>query len=235
MRKIQLLAGFVLVMLTSCQAQKNQLTGSWVSREGSREHWMILVDDYFIYTVFDEANRKFEYTLGGPAELKGQSISVSLQFNTLEKDLVGTSFSYPVSWKGANLIMDTEGKAREWTRADEGKSPLAGVWRISGRKVNGEIGEMALSPRRTLKVLSGGRFQWTAINIATKEFFGTGGGTYTFENGKYTEKIAFFSRDSSRVGASLSFDGKIENGDWHHSGLSSKGEPIYEIWTRLKK
>jgi hypothetical protein len=53
-------------------------------------------------------------------------------------------------------------------------------------------------------------------------------------NGKYTENILFFSRDNSRVGAQLTFDGKIEDGNWHHSGLSSKGDPIYEIWSRVK-
>src|SRR5574343_326746 len=82
------------------------------------------------------------------------------------------------------------------------------------------------------KLLTGTRFQWFAINIETGEFSGTGGGTYQFINGKYTENIEFFSRDSSRVGASLQFSAKIEEGKWHHSGLSSKGDPIYEIWTR---
>lgn len=83
-------------------------------------------------------------------------------------------------------------------------------------------------------MLTGNRFQWFAINPETKEFFGTGGGTYSFENGKYTENILFFSRDNSRVGAHLTFDGKIEDGNWHHSGLSSKGDAIYEIWGRVK-
>ena len=83
-----------------------------------------------------------------------------------------------------------------------------------------------------MKILSGTRFQWIAYNTETKEFFGTGGGTYTFVDGKYTEHIEFFSRDSTRVGASLSFDGKVEGNNWHHSGLSSRGEPIHEIWTR---
>ena len=54
-------------------------------------------------------------------------------------------------------------------------------------------------------------------------------------NGKYTEHIEFFSRDSSRVGASLRFDGKLENGEWHHSGLSSTGEKIYETWGRVER
>ena len=53
-----------------------------------------------------------------------------------------------------------------------------------------------------------------------------------FENGKYTERIQFFSRDPQRVGASLSFIAELKDGDWHHSGLSSKGDKIYEVWSR---
>jgi len=49
---------------------------------------------------------------------------------------------------------------------------------------------------------------------------------------KYTEHIEFFSRDSSRVGASLSFDGSISDKVWTHKGASSKGDPIHEEWTR---
>ncbi|MEM8527706.1 MAG: hypothetical protein AAGG68_23895, partial [Bacteroidota bacterium] len=65
---------------------------------------------------------------------------------------------------------------------------------------------------------------------ATKQFLGTGGGTYTAKDGKYVEHITFFSRDDSRVGASLAFDYEVIDGNWHHRGLSSKGKPIYEIW-----
>ena len=90
-------------------------------------------------------------------------------------------------------------------------------------------------PRKTLKILTGTRFQWFAINPGTKEFSGTGGGTYTFVNGQYTENILFFSRDNSRTGAQLTFDGKLENGQWHHSGLSSKGDKIYEVWGKVEK
>ena len=86
-----------------------------------------------------------------------------------------------------------------------------------------------------MKILSGTRFQWIAYNTETKEFMGSGGGTYTTKEGKYTENIEFFSRDDSRVGASLQFDYELKDGDWHHSGLSSKGQPIYEIWSIRKK
>jgi hypothetical protein len=50
-------------------------------------------------------------------------------------------------------------------------------------------------------------------------------------DGKYTEKIEFFSRDNNRVGAELSFEAEVKGKEWIHSGKSSKGDPIKEIWT----
>jgi hypothetical protein len=89
-------------------------------------------------------------------------------------------------------------------------------------------------PRKTFKILSGTRFQWIAMNTSTGEFFGTGGGTYTLKDGKYTENIEFFSRDSSRVGMTLTFDAKVDGSKWEHSGLSSKGDKIKEEWSRVE-
>ncbi len=82
-----------------------------------------------------------------------------------------------------------------------------------------------------MKILSGTRFQWIAFNVATKQFMGTGGGTYTTVDGKYTENIEFFSRDNSRVGTSLEFNYELKDGDWQHSGKNSRGEPLFEVWT----
>jgi hypothetical protein len=113
---------------------------------------------------------------------------------------------------------------------------LAGAWLITGRYKNGEVSKITPGVRRTMKILSGTRFQWIAYNVETKEFFGTGGGKYTTVQGKYTETIEFFSRDQSRVGMSLGFDYSLTpEGDWRHSGKSSKGDPIDEIWTQREK
>ena len=119
-----------------------------------------------------------------------------------------------------------------WNRIDTGDGELAGLWQITARTQNGQMVEMKQGPRKTIKLITGTRFQWMAINPETKEFSGTGGGTYTLINGKYTETLEFFSRDNSRVGASLSFEAKIEENRWIHSGKSSKGEPINEIWSK---
>jgi hypothetical protein len=104
---------------------------------------------------------------------------------------------------------------------------------MSGRKRDGKIQTRSTDgPRKTMKILSGKRFQWIAYNTATGDFFGTGGGSYTTVNGKYTENIEFFSRDNSRVGAALGFDYELIDENWHHSGFSSKGAPLYEIWSQ---
>jgi hypothetical protein len=85
-----------------------------------------------------------------------------------------------------------------------------------------------------LKLLTGNRFQWAAINPETKQFMGTGGGTYTAINGKYTEKLEFFSRDNNRVGRSLPFDAELKGNDWYHRGQSSTGGKVSEVWSREK-
>ncbi|MFD1079838.1 hypothetical protein, partial [Longispora fulva] len=99
----------------------------------------------------------------------------------------------------------------------------------------GELRRSTPGARRTIKILGGDRFQWVAFNSDTGEFFGTGGGRYSAENGKYQENIEFFSRDDSRVGAKLAFDYEVKDGEWHHSGKSSKGDPMYEIWSPYKE
>jgi hypothetical protein len=120
----------------------------------------------------------------------------------------------------------------EWNRADDGTpGKLAGAWLLTGRERDGVITTRTPGDRKTMKILSGTRFQWIAYNSASMEFSGSGGGSYTTQDGKYVENIEFFSRDSTRVGASLEFDFQLINGEWHHKGKSSKGEPIYEVWS----
>ena len=172
---------------------------------------------------------------GGTYKIDGKTVQLTLEFDTQRKENIGQTF--PVSYQidGDKLIVSHGDEQETYRRVDNGQAPLAGVWRITDRMQNGKLTPIhQTGPRKTLKILTGTRFQWAAINPETKEFSGTGGGTYTFENGKYTENIEFFSRDSSRVGASLSFNGKIENGGWHHSGKSSRGEDIYEVWGRIQ-
>ncbi len=239
MKKLLLLLFLAMTSILSTaflspRAEK-ELKGAWHWVEGNEQQTVCFVDGYCVFSAFDVKGKKFLYTWGGPYNIDGKNLRIDLQFNTKQSELTGTTFSFPISWKGEQLQLALNGTPQLWKQIDKNDAPLAGVWRISGRKQGDKINEMPLGVRRTLKILSGTRFQWAAINIETKEFFGTGGGHYTFEKGVYTEHIEFFSRDSSRVGASLSFEGKIENGKWHHSGKSSKGDAIYEVWEKMAK
>ena len=215
--------------------ENNQLTGAWQLRNGPTEEILVFMDDYFTHTIFSPSAKSFEQTRGGVFQVTNNEIVASIEFNSKSKDEVGQEKKYLFSVKNNLLSTDINGKSGQWNRVDEGSAPLAGVWRITDRQQDGKIVPIHQSgTRKTLKILTGTRFQWAAIDPGTKEFSGTGGGTYSFTNGKYIENIEFFSRDSSRVGAKLSFDGKLENGKWHHSGLSSKGDKIYEVWGRIK-
>ena len=208
---------FIFLIGFDAQAQQ-PLKGSYRSKE-SAEIIYNLIDGYFVETKFNVNTKAFDYTWGGPFTKEGNKLIVLTHFDSRDKSVVGKSREISFNIKNLDLI-------------DKGENALAGNWRISGRKTGDQITDNPLRARRTYKLLTGTRFQWFAINIETGEFSGTGGGTYQFINGKYTEHIEFFSRDSSRVGASLQFSAKIEEGKWHHSGFSSKGEAIYEIWSR---
>ncbi|MFC4220828.1 membrane or secreted protein [Flagellimonas marina] len=228
----------ILILLAISLSNGQDLNGAWQStvtnNEGVSVQYVAIVSgDYFSQAFFEKENGKFMGTMGGALSLKNGSLTYTLEFASFDPDLVGTSDSLPYRLDGDKLYVDD----KTWTRLDDG-SPgnLAGAWLISGRKRDGQIVKRDTSgPRKTMKILSGTRFQWIAFNTETKEFMGTGGGTYTTTNGKYTENIGFFSRDDSRVGASLQFNYELVDGDWHHYGLSSKGQPIYEVWSKRVK
>lgn len=191
---------------------------------------VIFSEGYQVLTVYDAKTGKFLHTNGGSWELDGNTMKEIVEFNTDNPEAVGQEVSFDVAISDS-LFVITESDM-QFTRIDDGTpGDLQGAWLMSGRKTEGEIRERdTTTPRKTMKILSGSRFQWIAYDTGTKEFMGTGGGTYTTENGKYTENIEFFSRDVTRVGASLEFDYELIDDKWHHSGLSSKGDPLYEIW-----
>lgn len=217
----------------SGDANVNSLTGAWRMKDGTVTHTLTIVDDYYSLTTFDVTNRKFIHTEGGPYRVvEDDMVNGEVEYNTSRKEGVGEAFGYTFTVKGDILSLYRNGKDERWERIDDGQGPLAGNWRITGRDQGGKMIEIKPAARKTIKILSGTRFQWAAINSETGEFFGTGGGTYNFKDGKYTEYIEFFSRDSSRVGMSLSFDGRVEGRNWFHSGKSSKGDPISEVWSR---
>lgn len=196
------------------------------TRDGTHHTW-ILVDGYASRTAYTDTS--FLTTEGGPFTFADDQMDVNVEFNSANADEVGQKKSYRwVARADGSFTVDGM-KWRRETRSQE----LDGAWHITGRMKDGEVQSIRHEgTRKTVKLLKDGWFQWFAIDPGKQAFYATGGGRYTFRDGRYTEEILFFSRDNSRVGAKLQFTGELKDGAWHHSGKSSKGEPIYEVWGR---
>ncbi len=223
----------LLVQTTDAQ----NLIGAWewteVGEEGQELKGVVtFTEGYQAAAWFDAESGDFVKTNGGTWKLNGNTMTEVAEFNSENPEKVGTQVSFDIEWDGTNK-MRIVGMDNWATRVDNGDpGELAGAWLISGRRRNGDLQMIDIfRPRKTMKILSGTRFQWIAYNVETRQFMGTGGGTYTTVDGKYTENIEFFSRDNSRVGASLEFNYELKDGDWQHSGKNSRGEPLFEVWS----
>lgn len=223
----------ILFFNGSFNKQQSSVTGAWHMNKGKTEAVLIYKDGYFVHTMFNKVDKKFIFSSGGTYKVKKGQLIYKIEFDTKAKEYIGKEVVVDFTISGDKMTMPgNDDMKRELTQLDDGTGALAGNWRITGRMNDGQIRPMQQGARKTLKLLSGTRFQWMAINPETKEFSGTGGGTYTFKDGKYTENIEFFSRDSSRVGASLTFDGSVNKNVWTHKGTNSRGEALHEEWTR---
>ncbi len=189
---------------------------------------VILDKEYIVISKFETESGKFVSTFGGyykPGDfinLNESVFDINLEFNSnYAKDSI----------ENISVV-----KTSKWKNISKENNTLKGKWVMSGRYNNGEFRTRNTDlPRKTMKILIDGFFQWIAFNTDTFKFSGSGGGEYETVDGKYIEIIQYFSRDDSRVGAELDFNYEVKNNDWYHSGLSSKGNPINEVWTIRNK
>jgi hypothetical protein len=220
---------YFLLSIGLLAQNKSEIQGAYILQEGEIQKLWLFVDGYSAMSEFKE--KEYINSQGGPFQFSDNTLTISFEFNDKNPTKVGTKETNAIKLEGENFI-DFQGN--KWVKQHANVQDLDGAWKITERMVEGEMREIHQSgERKTIKLLVGGHFQWFAIDPSQKSFSGTGGGYYIFKNGIYTEKILFFSRDNSRVGANLEFEGEIQNGKWHHSGLSSKGEPIHEIWSKI--
>ena len=229
----------IVLLICTCLSfgiKAQSFIGAWegehISESGEKlKSVVIFSDGYQVIATYESKTGKFISTNGGTWKLTGTTMTEKVEFDTNNNARVGSEVTFEVFIKGTTMgIVGSELKFKRIDNGTPGK--LQGAWLMSGRIKDGETQSRDTSkPRKTMKILSGTRFQWIAYNTETKQFMGTGGGTYKTHKGEYTENIEFFSRDDSRAGASLKFNYSLVDGKWHHSGLSSKGDPIHEIWS----
>lgn len=220
-----LLLTLTLTALAAAHAQVPQ--GAWQHSDAGTHTVWLLQDGYFTSTTYTDS--AFVLAFGGPYAVRGGQLIVQEEFNTATEGLTTDTLAYALV-EGSLTV-----GPRTFRRSDKGTGPLAGVWQITQRLTDeGKLVPVQQSgTRKTLKMLTGSRFQWFAIDPGTNDFHGTGGGTYAFSDGKYTEHIAFFSRNPKRIGALLTFNAKVKDGRWHHTGQSSSGEEMHEVWERV--
>ncbi len=230
-----------IIVLLCCIASLSGLSaqsiiGAWegysTSKSGEKlRSVVIFTDGYQVLTIYNAETGKFVHSNGGTWKLEGDIMTEKVEFHTDNSERVGTEVSFKVSITDTTInIVGGELKLNRIDNGTPGK--LQGAWLMSGRIRDGKTQLRDTNrPRKTMKLLSGTRFQWIAYNTETKQFMGTGGGTYTTINGEYTENIEFFSRDDSKAGLSLKFNYNLVNGKWNHQGFSSKGDSMHEIWS----
>ena len=210
---------------------------SWFLNDKNMNEVRIYSDHFLSSTKYDKDNKKFLSTYGGTYLLDEEGYYEVIEFNSNDSSLVGDTIyisRISINLNNDNGLMQLDGEKYE--KFKNYNSILSGSWLMSGIERGGEIRMRDVNrSRKTMKILAGGRFQWIAYDINKKGFYGTGGGIFTSENGNYIENIEFFSRDNSKVGISLEFNFEVKEGDWHHKGFSSKGDPKYEIWTQRKQ
>ena len=183
------------------------------------ENRIFMDDDYFVQTSFLSNPPTFIKTLGGFYTKNDNMIKVDLEFNSnFSNDSI------------KSIIINNQNR---WVKISKPKKLLQGKWLMAGRVTDdGERRRDLTRSRKTMKILIDGYFQWIAFDTSSFRFSGSGGGEYFTNDGKYKEKISYFSRDNNKVGIELIFDFKLKGFDWYHKGLSSKGDPFHEIWTR---
>ena len=182
----------------------------------------IIIDkNYFVMASYKVDTNKFVKTIGGFYSENGSKLNVDLEFNS--------------NYKNDSISKIKIEKKANWKKISLKENDLQGKWLMVGRVRNGNEQRRNLDrPRKTMKFLINGYFQWIAFNTETFQFSGSGGGKYITKDGKYIESIEYFSRDDSKVGLNLEFDYELINKEWNHKGFSSKGDPLHEIWVVRK-
>ncbi|MEP2026587.1 MAG: membrane or secreted protein [Reichenbachiella sp.] len=232
MKKLFLLLSLFLSLKATAQSPIGAWEALTTSDQGVQlRNVLIFSDGYQVLSIYEAESGKFIHSNGGTWKLEGSIMTEEVEFHTDNPDKVGTTPNFEIVL--TEDFIQIVGSEVKFKRIDNGSpGALQGAWLMSGRVRDGKTQTRDTTrPRKTMKILSGTRFQWIAYNTETKEFKGTGGGTYTTEDGVYTENIVFFSRDDTKAGLSLKFDYELNNGQWNHKGLSSKGDPIHEIWS----
>lgn len=223
---------FSLSLLFSAGMSAQITPGVYFSDEENIRNELKISDNYLVLSTYETSPAKFVKTVGGFSQIENDRLVVLFEFNSNYAQDSVQQLSIPFKMDGSKIVLEMKSRM-EFERTANNNQELDGQWLFGTRGPDkGQERRGDNKPRKTLKYLQDGRFQWIAYNTESMDFHGTGGGSFISKDGVYQENIEYFSRDNSRVGAKLKFDYTLKGNDWHHQGKNSKGEPMYEIWMR---
>src|SRR5690625_3369613 len=165
-----LIAGFLMISgLVSAQ----DIQGAWMLHApDGRQASLIINENYLALALYDLQDKKFGYTEGGTYKLKDKVFTYYCEFNSKNSNQVGKESEWKLSLNGDNLIISGDRGSFEFERIDRSSDhPMSGTWTITER-AQGDQGKLVKihqsGTRKTLKLLSGTRFQWVAIDPAVR-------------------------------------------------------------------
>lgn len=224
---------FMVIVCCMVNLNAQIAPGVYISDVNAQRHEVKITDDYLIHTVYGTSPAKFVKTMGGYYTAYDDQLNVKLEFNSDYETDGLREITIPFAYENGDLVLKNGDSIKFGIALPSIEQDLDGQWLFATRGPDeGQERRGDENPRKTLKFLKDGRFQWIAYHTENMKFSGTGGGIFTSQDGVYTENIEYFSRDDSRVGARLEFSYELKGNDWHHKGKNSKGEPMYEIWAR---
>ena len=164
-----------LCLLISSLSFGQSLLGAWEATfeaDGTTQRSVVIfAEGYQVATFYEADTGAFISTNGGSWSLEGNQLTETVEFDTDTPDRVGSTSVFEIHIDGDRLTAN--GYDQVWKRIDAGNpGVLMGAWLISGRMRDGTLQKRNTDrPRKTMKILSGTRFQWIAYNTETKELW----------------------------------------------------------------
>jgi len=217
-------------------SENHALIGAWelMSQNGqvvADRKIRIITSGYFVDADFSAFDKRFNGATAGTYTIEDGKLKETYLVSSRDPAMVGTTEIYDYTIIGQSLQKNGHRKGRRWLESwsiikEEHDLPLTGTWSLGSASED--------QPRKSWKILSGGRFQWIYFNANTGEYYGTMGGFYDINESSYTEHYEFYPQDTSKVGTSKSFTMELDDKGWHLSGTESDNSAKV-VWVQIDK
>ena len=161
----------IILLIVSQFLNSQSINGAWekykTNSEGTNEkHVAIFSNGFNSSTAYNNISGKFISTNGGSWYINGNLLTQKIEFDSKNPERVGLTITSKIELKENKMKIISTGET--WTKIDDGTpGKLKGAWLMSGRIRDGVKSMRNIDrPRKTMKILSGSRFQWIAYNLS---------------------------------------------------------------------